>query len=765
MGTTTNERGAFEYRRPWFWLVVLGALAIAGTVAILVTSQSRLHAIDESFASNQMVRLQRVEHRIDDYFACANQLSMVASGLAGQTIGQERTVRWLLTRLFLSRRDKQVYGVGAFYAPYVFDHRTRLVSFYDHQPAPVDSSYVHKHSGFDEVVFRGARFPDDYPADSWYRTAVSRHGSVAYYGPYLEHGRSYVSVVQAFYRHGALAGVVAIDSLTPQFRTMLGSGAGDGDIVWVEGTDGRSLISTGSLPSQGSPYRDVSVALAYSHGIVHLTSDARPLVEAQQETVTAALIAIAVLWVLGICTAIGLTGRWRATQAAFALRAERGRLKDEIAVARRVESELRKAAFTDTLTGLPNRAAFLEAGTQILRGPRDTHAVFLVDLDRFNITNETLGHPAGDELLRILAARLTARVGAGGFLGRLGGDEFVMLLPCSAGHVYRMADMILRLIEGPAVLYGRTIYPQASIGIAVVDESYQSAEELLRDADIAMYAAKNRGRARSALFDTDMRRQVGLDAQLEEDLRRAILDGDIVAYYQPIVDLASGALSTFEALARWNRDGNVISAGEFVPFSEARGFVYQIDAAIQRAACSDATTILSLFPDSNIALNVSAPELTSPLFADQLRQFLRAFDVDPTHIRLEITETTMMTRADEAHKTLKTLAALGVSVVLDDFGTGYSSLSYLQRLPISGLKIDASFVTDIDTDERSREIVRSIVALARVLDLTTTAEGVEREAQVEALRALGVTYGQGFFFSPAIPVGRLCELGDGSIAV
>lgn len=321
-----------------------------------------------------------------------------------------------------------------------------------------------------------------------------------------------------------------------------------------------------------------------------------------------------------------------------------------------------------------------------------------------------------------------------------------------------MGDVILSTIADPAVLYGRTIYPQASIGIAVVDESYRGPEELLRDADIAMYAAKNRGRARSAIFDTEMRRQVALDAELELDLRRAIEHGDIVPHYQPIVELANGTVTSFEALARWQRHDATLSASQFVPFSEARGFVYQIDASVQRNVLAHAKSILALFPQANIALNVSAPELTSPLFAEQLGGLLSEFGVQPACIRLEITETTMMTRADEAHKTLNALTKLGISVVLDDFGTGYSSLSYLQRLPISGLKIDRSFVADIDSDDRSREIVRSIVALAHVLELTTTAEGVERAAQIDALAGLGVTYAQGFFFSPPLAIAQLADL-------
>ncbi len=750
MGTTT-ERAAHDYRWPWYWLVVLGALAIAGTAAIIFGSQSRLRAIDESFAASQTVRLQQVVHRIDDYFACANQLTMSTGNLAAKTVGDMRRVRWFVAQLFESRRDANVYGLGVFYAPDVWPGG-RLANVYDHQSGRLWTRYTHRRVGFDEVLYVGpGRGTDDYVSTDWFRSAVRRHGVVTYYGPYTEDGRSFISVVRAFYGGGRLEGVASVDILTAQFRAMLSKDTRKGDVAWAQAPDKRSFVSTGPLTKNRSDYRDASMGLAYSRGVVHLTRDAAPLLAAHRETVTSAIVAVAALWLLALCTAVGLFGRWRATSAASVLRAD-------IAVAKRVEAELRKAAFTDDLTGLPNRAAFLETGARLLEDRRSDHAVLLVDLDRFNITNETLGHPAGDELLRILAARLRASLPSGAFVGRLGGDEFAMLVPCGASEVYGLGEMILRVIAKPAVLYGRTIYPQASIGIAIVDDSYDAAQELLRDADIAMYAAKNRGRARCSVFDTEMRLQVALDAELELDLRRAIEHGDIVPHYQPIVELSTGAVRSFEALARWQRGGEALLGAAFVPFAESRGFVHQIDAAVQRAALAQAASILALFPGCNIAFNVSATELTSPLFAEQFRELLNEYSVEPRSVRLEITETAMMTRADEAHKMLKALVATGVSVVLDDFGTGYSSLSYLQRLPISGVKIDRSFVEEIDSDERSREIVRSIVALADVLDLTTTAEGVERIAQVEALRTLDVTYGQGFFFSPAIAMSHLSDL-------
>jgi diguanylate cyclase (GGDEF)-like protein len=750
-----------RYRRPWYWLVVLVALAVAGTAAIGLNSRSRLSAIDDSFVAGQMVRLQRVEHRIDDYFARAVQLAQVGAAMSAGTVGNEKLVRWYTEQMFAGRADAYVFGLGPFYEPYAFDPAFRLVNIYDHvKTPPRGSPYVHERDGIDEVLYfdRAGRGADDYDRSAWYRAAVAAKGAIQYSGPYWDHGRRYISVTKAFYRRGVLAGVFSVDTLASEFKAMLQRGIAPGDVAWVAIPGQTALIGTAAVPADRSRYGDAQTPLLYSRAYVHLTSDRASLQASERDTLTAAIISVAAIWILTIVTAVGLLQRWRIREANDALRLDQERLEAEIAVARRVESELRKAAYTDALTGLPNRLAFMDALCGVLAvRERPAHAVFLIDLDYFNLTNETLGHPAGDELLRVIAARLADGVAREAVVARLGGDEFAISCACSGAAVERFAASILSAIAEPVVLYGRTVYPHASVGIAVVDGSYLEPQEILRDADIAMYEAKARGRRRYAVFDTEMRDQIGRDAELELNLRRAIERGEIVPYYQPIVDLLTRRTVSFEALARWNHDGEHIAAASFVPFAEARGFIHQIDAAIVRATLGHAKTIFALFPQATIALNVSATELTAPTYAADLLGLLTEHGIRTGQIRLEITETTMMTRADEARETLHELGENGISVVLDDFGTGYSSLSYLQRLSISGLKIDRSFVEHIDGDERSREIVRSIVALAQALGLTTTAEGVERAAQVHELSLLGVNYGQGFFFSPAVAVGALSD--------
>jgi diguanylate cyclase (GGDEF)-like protein len=452
--------------------------------------------------------------------------------------------------------------------------------------------------------------------------------------------------------------------------------------------------------------------------------------------------------------------RWSAQERARTLEVDQQRLEDEIAFSKTVEAELRKAAYTDSLTGLPNRAAFLEFVESILGSEgRARYAVFFIDLDRFNIVNETLGHLAGDDLLRTIGERLKSVIESTDLVARLGGDEFVIVASIESRSFAEAASLLLAHLSKPILVCGRTVYPEASMGVVAIDSSYSTPEDLLRDADIAMYAAKDLGRAQFAIFDAAMRRRVAEESQLEDDLRRAIEHGELLVYYQPIVSLTTRQIVAFEALVRWHRrDGTIVNAAEFMRFAEAHGFVEAIDGLVFRTVCGHANVIFSSFPAAVISLNVSAAELTTQSLAETMEPLMRQHDVPPARLKLEITETAMMTSSETTLGSIERLRELGLEFVLDDFGTGYSSLAYLQRLPIGGIKIDRSFVEPLPTDPKAVEIVRSIVALARSFGLSTTAEGVETRAHFDLLADLGVDHAQGFFFSPAIEISALLKL-------
>ena len=649
-----------------------------------------------------------------------------------------------------------------FYAPYAFDGHTRFVSVYDHLGPRGDLPVDHALSGgVTEVLLHFDVAPAglDYERFPWYRRAARFRDRAGFLGPMSEEGISYISTLRAVYAGNQLVGIMVVDTLTTHFKTLLKSSLEPGDIAWIEAPrGGRRLLATAQIPS--GPRIDRRVAQRYTKAFLHLSTDAAPLQAAYRDEVSSAVGLLAAIWLVAGLIALGMVQRWTGQERQRRLEVEQERLEDEIAFSKTVEAELRKAAYTDPLTGLPNRSAFLEFVEQVLGSPnRDRYAIFFIDLDRFNIINETLGHTAGDDLLRAVGSRLESIIESTDLIARLGGDEFVLVAAVESRSFAEAASLLLAHLSEPVLLRGRTIYPEASIGVVAVEDGYATPEDLLRDADIAMYEAKNRGRAQFAIFDAPMRRRVADESQLEDDLRRAIERGELLPYYQPIVSTTTRDIVAFEALVRWHRqDGTIVTASEFMHFAEARGFVEAIDGLVFRAVCGHAKAIFSFFPSAVISINVSAAELTGQVLAQTMEPLMRQHGLSPSRLKLEITETAMMTSSEVALRAIERLRELGLEFVLDDFGTGYSSLAYLQRLPIGGIKIDRSFVQSLPDDPKAVDIVRSIVALARSFGLSTTAEGVETRAQFELLAGLGVDQAQGFFFSPAIEIEALTRL-------
>jgi diguanylate cyclase (GGDEF)-like protein len=762
-----------RFRRPWFWLVVLFVAALAATFFVIANARSRIAQNDEQFAVGQRLRIQTVEQRVDGYFEVATQLAAAGARLLDNSHGDRQLTQRLLLSLYQSRQNRMVYGVGAFYAPYAFDPKSRLISFYDHSNAPLPpgggsverGSYDRTLPGdVDEVAYdsAGDKTPIDYTGKSWYRAALATPEYVAFDGPYTDSKRSFISTLKAIGHAGKVSGVVSVDTLTVLFQSLMLEPLIRGDIAYV--ASGRHhvwLVGTvPTLPSDVSPYIDMQLPLHLTGATLHLFADATELRAADRRISLGSAVQSAVVWLIAGIFGFGMIRNWRSHEARLQLEAEQATLEREIDVRKTIETELRKAAYTDALTGLPNRAALLEAASAAIAvtSGEATHALFFIDLDRFNMINDTLGHLAGDELLKMIAVRLRDSLPLNATIARLGGDEFVVcaaVLPEDAGA---FAERILACLRQPMLLAGRACYTAASIGVVIVDVAYRSPEELLRDADIAMYAAKANGRACYAIFDTNMRSKVAAESDLENALRRAIERREFVPYYQPIVSIGTRSVTSFEALVRWNRPGSgVVAASDFIGYAEARGLVNAIDASVLRDVCSDAAKLLSHFPKATIAVNVSASNLTSPDLADSIDSALRANALAPERLKLEITETAIMTNADQARITLDQLRRNGIQILVDDFGVGHSSLTYLHRLPIAGLKIDRSFIAALTTGEQAVAIVRSIVALAQTLELYTIAEGVETSEQLAILESLGVVYAQGFFFSPALPLADLLE--------
>ncbi|MBW8312452.1 MAG: EAL domain-containing protein [Rhizobium sp.] len=429
-------------------------------------------------------------------------------------------------------------------------------------------------------------------------------------------------------------------------------------------------------------------------------------------------------------------------------------LLDQISVRERMEHKLKHEAMHDTLTGLPNRSHLLgRMGMALSRyryDPSQLFAVLFLDLDRFKVVNDSVGHLVGDELLKEAARRIGRCVRDPDMVARLGGDEFAIVLDFihTAEDAVAVAERVIDSLAEPMRIAGKELYTSASIGIALVDGRYRSPEELLRDADVAMYRAKATGRQRYALFDEHLHEAALKLLELEGDLRRALQRQEFVPHYQPILTLADGHLVGFEALMRWHHPVRGLCApGEFMGTAEETGALEQMDWQIYDRVCSDIARLAA--GRAYTTLNVSPRHLRAPDFDQRLLELMGRHGVKPANLRLEVTEGALLEQPEVVQACLARLRESGVLTLLDDFGTGYSSLSYLHRFPLHGLKIDRSFVAELRSGESggSTAIVRAIRLLADSLGLEVIAEGIEAEEQRYQLRLLGLSLGQGYLFS------------------
>ena len=426
---------------------------------------------------------------------------------------------------------------------------------------------------------------------------------------------------------------------------------------------------------------------------------------------------------------------------------------EDITERQRADEKIAHLAHYDGLTDLPNRILFRERLEQSLKAirPGEQLAVLYIDIDEFKGVNDALGHPVGDELLRGVAERLRGCLKETDVAARLGGDEFAVIQTGikDRSETNQIVDAIHSAIRQPFDCMGHQISTDASIGIALAPGDGVDLDQLLKNADLALYGAKGDGRRTYRFFEAGMDERAMARRSLELDLRQAISDGSLEIYYQPVINIEDGKISSCEALLRWRHpERGMISPAEFIPIAEDSGLINQLGLWVLNTACAEAVT----WPDHvRVAVNVSPVQFRSSSLALHVAAALAACDLPASRLELEITEAVLIRDDEAALDMLHQLRRLGVRIALDDFGTGYSSLSYLQRFPFDKIKIDRSFIRDIAGPGASSSIVQAVVNIAAASDMMTTAEGVETEQQKNLLHILGCTEMQGYLFSPAIP--------------
>ncbi|HZI99263.1 MAG TPA: EAL domain-containing protein [Gemmatimonadaceae bacterium] len=543
-------------------------------------------------------------------------------------------------------------------------------------------------------------------------------------------------------------------------------------IVSLLDDDRHVVKSSVGLTGRSRVWRKVPLALRYSRQVV---SSGRPVFmgnNAESKTPDGVAYAVAPIMmtdghVIGTIAVVDtLPHGWTHTEVTSlmdvaSMLVTELELRSDLSLRRQTQEHLLYSTLHDALTGLPNRSLFTErlrhAMRRAARHPDDLFAVLFLDLDRFKDINDNLGHFAGDELLRAVARRLEACIRPEDTVARLSGDEFAILLESitDTSDAGRVAERIEEALSFPINLAGAEVTTSASMGIVTSSMAHDQPEQLLRSADMAMYRAKAAGRARYEMFDRAMHTDALERLRLETDLRRAVELGEFLLHYQPLVSLRTGRVTGLEALVRWQHpDKGLVPPADFIMIAEETGLIVPIGKWVLFEACNQIKEWQAAHPRDEpltIGVNLSVKQFSQPDLIDQIRSALEVTGAPAASLRLEITESAIIDKGRAAVSILSRIRELGVQVYLDDFGTGYSSLSYLHGLPIDAIKIDRAFVSSMDTDDKHRRLVRTILTLAEIVGVRAEAEGISTSEQLRELRSLNCEQGQGYLFSAPIP--------------
>jgi diguanylate cyclase (GGDEF)-like protein len=756
-------------------------LLTAGVWSYVQIRTAQLAASSRAFASSRLAgAASNLSNHIDD----SSQLAVTATMLFTGMPHDRSTVESTLTSLLQSAQSKSIFGVGVWYQPNSF---APGVALYGPYATRVGNGPV-------RVTYQWMSPAYDFPSHPWYRLGIAAAGNLAYTEPYFDTDYVYVSAVRAFRdARGRIAGVVTVDSILQQYEQVIGRSPMPRSLLYVRSPSGQVIMTSeddaflafarirgvmprnvGKIPPAvfdefltsrvGDDQETFTATLPTTQWVVALAVDRNVLFADVHRFRAMGVAVIGALWALTLLVLLSIWYLRR--QAGRSMEAARRQIEltREVAERKKAEERLRERAFRDELTRLPNRAFLIGELGRALGAMRvageGKFALLFIDLDRFNVINDSLGHDTGDLLLAEIAHRLHALIGASGVAARLGGDEFVLLVgDAGQAEAVSLAERILDALRNPFSLSGHELFVSASVGIALGSPNYALPEEVLRDADAAMYEAKRAGRSTYRIFDQTMHARALEALSMETDLRWALTRNEIYAVYQPIISLSDGRIAGFEALARWKHPTRgIVSPDSFIELAEHTGLIVDIDERILSEVCAQTRDWLEEFPDLYFAVNASAAHLAR---VDDLAGFRRIIDAaayPSSSLRIELTETAVMESRGKAEEIFGRLRELGIGIMVDDFGTGYSSLGYLQRLPIEGLKVDRSFVNGMMHDEKASTIVLAIQAIAQALRLRVICEGVERREELDRLRAIGIEYAQGFFFSPGVEAEKALEM-------
>ena len=760
--------------RAYTWTIVAALIGL--TIAIAAAITVATNEMQMRARVDQNARSTAIQHALGEVIDEAGELATNASVLVPMVAKTQNAIEALAQHLLDAAPGTSIDGVGIGYEPFSFDPKRKYVAAYATRRKMGRPGSHNAHSS--------VRAAYDYFEQVFYVKGLHA-GSVQFTPPYSEGGDVFFGAVAPIRdRTGTTIGVASSDVYGGDLAGALALNAlPQHEFAYVLSSDGRIVAMTDELLFRRSISATANTAMldidphalarflikrigndttaspvrVKSGLVVHLVADNASLFAQANGLRGATLVVIGIIWMLGgAMIAIDLR-RHRGGRRAQNLEIEKIELENEIAERQRAEERLRRFAFFDALTDLPNRAFLFEHLTRALdrsQTQHDNFAVLYIDLDRFKIVNDSLGHAVGDELLVAVARRLESSIHADDIIARIGGDEFVIVLHHleDAESARRVARRVIERMGESFDVRNRDIYTGASIGIVADVGGYASPSDLLRDADVAMYEAKGQGKDRYVLFDRGLHMRTVTQLRLETDLRGAVDRNEFVLRYQPIFDLSNGRLAGFEALVRWQHpERGLLGPGEFISISEQNRTVIRLGTWVAREAVREFCTWGR--SDLTMAVNVSVRQLVQANFAAEIAGILVTAGMDARALKIEITESALMEDVETSARVLRELRDIGVQAHIDDFGTGYSSLSYLRRFPIESIKIDRSFVAEMTHQPEAFEIVRTIVTLASTLGLTVTAEGIETAEQLASCRSLGITYGQGYYLSyPLEPI-------------